>query len=309
MIELLGYKAAADGLKITNRVKSYYWYEYKDYRSWTGVELDVYRENGLITIWTRSRASRSFWDLKHQNRTLKLIRDLFGGHFTTDAGRNRCWVPDDAPPSPLSSGCYLARWRFHNALGKARIYLMTRKLEGDIARETPSGLFFLDEMNPRLLSNNLLIPFVIAVWEEYFRETFAAVLKYTDKREAALKKARLSHTQLEQILFSNRPLERAVGECFSFQRPSFIGENFRMLDRRLDIASALRKPYRRRKITLFESIEALVERRNAFAHEGTMDLSLYDKDLDRLLTDVVEAVDRAYAIIGKTFDFTPIHDY
>jgi hypothetical protein len=82
-----------------------------------------------------------------------------------------------------------------------------------------------------------------------------------------------------------------------------------MLDSKLDIAAALRKPYRRRKTTLFDSIEALVEGRNAFVHVGEMDLSLYDKALDRTLTDIVEAVDRAYAAIGSHFGFTPIHDY
>ena len=187
VVELLGYRSAKDGLRIPNRVGSYMWYEENEYRSWTGVELNVYLDGGRITIDTRSRVSRSYWDLDHQNRTLKLIRDLFGGNFTTDAGRNRCWRPDAPPPSPLSSGCYLARWRFHNALGKARVYLMTRKLEGDIARDKPAGLVFVDEINPRLLSNNLLIPYVIAVWEEYFRSTFSATLKNADKREVVLK--------------------------------------------------------------------------------------------------------------------------
>jgi len=155
VLELLGYKSTKDGLSLPNRVGTYFWYEENEYKSWTGIELDIYREDSVIKIGTRSRVSRSYWDLAHQNRTLKLIRDLFGGHFTTDAGRNRCWIPDGPPPSPLSSGSYLARWRFHNALGKARIYLMTRKLEGDIAREKPTGLAFMDQMNPRLLSNNL----------------------------------------------------------------------------------------------------------------------------------------------------------
>jgi hypothetical protein len=40
-----------------------------------------------------------------------------------------------------------------------------------------------------------------------------------------------------------------------------------------------------------------------------MDLSLYDKALDRTLTDIVVAVDRAYAAIGSHFGFTLIHDY
>jgi hypothetical protein len=186
---------------------------------------------------------------------------------------------------------------------------MTRKLEGPIAKDHPTGLEVIDRINPRLLSNNLLIPYVIAVWEDYFRSTFTAALKYTGKREAALKKARLSHAQLEQIATAEKPVEQTISECFSFQRPSLIGENFKLLDAKLDIVAALRKPYRRRKATLFASIEALVERRNAFVHTGEMDLSLYDKLLNQTLTDIVEAVNRAYAVIGTRFGFTPIHDF
>jgi hypothetical protein len=290
-------------------VGSYLWYDENDYKSWTGVELQIYRKRRNITVDTRSRVSRSYWDLKHQNETLKTIRDLLGGQFTTDAGRNRYWRPDEPPPSPLSSGCYLARWRFHNALGKAHIYLMARTLEGDIAREKPSGLLVMDEMNPRLLSNNLLIPYVIAVWEEYFRATFAAVLKYSNQREGALKKARLSHTQLEQVAIEEQPVERTLAECFSFQRPSAIAENFRLLDSKLDIGGALRKPYRRRKVSLYNSIEAIVAGRNQVVHSGQIDLELYDKKLRTTLADVVECVDRAYATIGKHYGFSPIRDY
>jgi hypothetical protein len=309
VVDLLGYKKLRDAPDVPNMVGSYLWYDENDYKSWYGVELQIYREKGEITVNTRSTISRSYWDLKHQNKTLKTIRDLFGGHFTTDAGRNRYWHPDEPPPSPLSSGCYLARWQFHNLLGKARIYLMTRKLEGPIAREKPSGLSIIEEMNPRLLSNNLLIPYVIAVWEEYFRATFAAVLKYSNQREGALKKARLSHSQLEQIAVKEQPVERTIAECFSFQRPSSIAESFKVLDSKLDIGGAMRKPYKRRKVSLYNSIEALVEARNAFVHAGQMNMEMYDEKLQTVLADIVEAVDRAYAAIGEHYSFAPIHDY
>ncbi len=309
VIELLGYKKIRDDLRVPNMVGSYFWYDNNDYRSWYGVELQIYSESGKITVSMRSSVARSYWDLKHQNKTLKTIRDLFGGHFTTDAGRNRYWHPDEPPPSPLASGCYLARWRFHNALGKARIYLMTRKLEGNIVRQEASGLPYLDEMNPLLLSNNLLIPYVIAVWEEYFRATFAAVLKYSNQREGALKKARLSHAQLEQIAINEQPVERTVAECFSFQRPSAIAENVKLLNSKLDIGGAMRKPYKRRKVSLYDSIEALVEGRNEFVHAGHLNMELYDKKLVTTLEDIVEGVDRAYATIGRYYQFSPIHDY
>lgn len=309
VIDLLGYVRLKESLRVPNMVASYHWYDDNDYRSWCGVELQLYNENGQIAIDTRSAASRSYWDLIHQNKTIKLLRDLFGGHFETDGGRNRYWKPEGSPPQPIVSGCYLARWRFKNALLKSQLYLQARKLEGNMARKEPTGFYFMDEMNPRLLSNNLLIPFIIAVWEEYFRSTFTALFKYAERREQVLKKARLSHSQLEQIAANRRPVEQTISECFSFQRPSIIGENFRLLDNRLDLAAAMRKPFRRRKISLFDSIEALVEGRNAFVHAGEMNLSLYDRELERTLGDIIEAVDRCYQAIGSRFGFTPLTDY
>lgn len=310
IINLLGYRQASDGLKGPNQVAGYFWYDESDYRSWSGVELDIYKTpKGPIEVTTRSTVSRSYWDLIHQNRTLKLLRDLFGGHFETDAGRNRYWRPDEPPPPPISSGCYLARWRFHNNFGKARIYLMNRKLEGPIARDSSTGFSSIDEMNPRLLSNNLLVPYIIAVWEEFFRATFAVCLRYSKQRELALKRAKLSHTDLEKLAIGSVQVERSVAEFFSFQRPSAIAETFKLLDPKLDLAAPLRKPYRRRSIPLYDSLEMLVEQRNALVHTGEISLSLFDKQLETTMTDLTEAINRTYNYIAKHYGFAPNHDY
>ena len=310
IINLLGYKQSKDGLKVPNRITGYFWYDETDYRSWSGVELDIYKTpKGPIKVITRSTVSRSYWDLTHQNKTLKLLRDIFGGHFETDAGRNRYWRPHEPPPSPISSGCYLARWRFHNNFGRARIYLMSRNLEGHIARESTTGFGLIDQMNPRLLSNNLLVPYMIAVWEEFFRATFAACLRYSKQREAALKRAKLSHADLEKLAIGSVQVERSVAEFFSFQRPSAIAETFKLLDQKLDLAAPLRKPYRRRHVTLFDSIEALIKQRNTLVHEGDINLELFDKQLEATMTDLTEAINRAYNYIAKHYGFVPNHDY
>lgn len=310
LISLLGFKKAEEELDIPGRIASYYWYDETDYRSWSGVSLRIYREGaGPLKIYMRSSASRSFWDLKHQNITLKLLRDAFGGHFTSDAGRNRVWRAYGPIPKPLTSGCYLARWRFHNGLGRAHIYLMNREFVGKNAKDEPSGLWVIDEVNPRLLSNNFLLPYVIAVWEEYFRSTFAAALRYSKEREAALKRARLSHAHLEQVALGAQPIERAIAESFSFQRPSVIAENFRLLDPKLDLGNPLRKPYRRRRVPLYESIAALVEDRNALVHNGRMNMTLFDKPLQTVLKDIEVAVDRCYHFIAAHYGFTAITDY
>jgi hypothetical protein len=310
VIELLGYKKVSDGLIIPERVGSYFWYEEHEYRSYVGVELDIYKDNkNNITVSTRSRVGRSYWDLVQQNRTLKMVRELFGGHFVTDAGRNRYWRPDEAPPSPLASGCFIGRWRLHNALGRAHIYLMHRKLEGDIARDGPSPFTFLDDFNPRLLSNNLLIPYIVAVWEEYFRHTFTVLLQYSSQRTNALKKARLTHHNLEQVASGANSIERAIAETFYFQRPSAISEQFKLIDKNIDIAGALRKPYKRRKTSLYDSIEAVIEDRNGFVHSGVMNVKLFDKQLKTVISDFEEATNRAYEHIADHYGFEASHDY
>lgn len=310
IIDLLGYKKARDGMKVPNRVGSYYWYDESDYRSWSGVELDIYKTpKGPVTVTTRSTVSRSYWDLLHQNKTLKLLRDLFGGHFETDAGRNRYWRPDEPPPSPLSSGCYLARWKFKNDFGRVKIYLMNRQLDGPMAKDSSSGFEFLNEINPRLLSNNLLVPYMIAVWEEFFRSTFSACLRYSKQREAALKRAKLSHADLEKLAIGAVNIERAVAEFFSFQRPSAIAETFKLLDSKLDLASPMRKPYRRRRVSLYQSIEMLVEQRNSLVHAGDINIELFDKQLRTTMDDLIEAVNRVYEHIAAHYGFTPNHNY
>ncbi len=303
VIDLLGYVRLDPGFRVPNMVANYHWFDAQDYRSWSGVELQIYDEEGQIAVETRSTISRSYWDLDHQNRTIKLIRDLFGGTFETDAGKSRYLRPTGKPPLPISSGCYLSRWRFENALGKAMIYRQSRDLRGSIAVNKPTGIPTLDEINPRLLSNNLLIPFVIAVWEEFFRSTFAVILKYSMERERVLKKASLSHSQLEQIAGNQRPLEQAIAECFSFQRPSKIAANFLLLNGRLDLGAAMKFPYRKRKLNLYQSIENLVEYRNAFVHSGETNPALYDDQLQQILTDISEAVDRCYRAIASHYKF------
>jgi hypothetical protein len=309
LVALLGYKKQPRwGIK--NQVGDYFWYDESDYRSWVGVELQIYRRpSGQITIDTRSVISRSYWDLVQQNKTIQLIRELFGGHFITDEGRNRRMLPGRKPPTPLASGCYLARMRFQSGLKRAQIYLMNRKLDGPVARNNSSGFYILDDMNPRLLSNNLLLPYVIAVWEDYFRSTFAAALRYTSKRESALKRARLDHADLDKVAVGAMSMEQAVAEAFSFQRPSAIGEHFRMLDPKLDVAGALRRPYRRRKTSLFDRIEQLVEDRNEFVHTGGMNLSLFDSEVKAVLSDITVAVERSYDCVAKHYGFLPKRDF
>lgn len=309
VVSLLGYSKAKIIADIDSCVDSMMWFEHKDYQSWSGIELSVLKENEMITVYTRSGSCRSYWDLIHQNKTIKILRDLFGGHFKTDAGQGRYWRPDEEPPTPIQSGCYLARWRFHNSLMKTNLYLDQRGMNGQIARETSTGLDFIDEINPRFLSNNLLLPYFVAIWEDYLKSTFTVLLRYSKSRKKVLKRARLSDNQIESIIEEKLDIELAIADSLSFQRATKASENFKLLDSKIDIAGALRKPYKRRKVPLYESIEACIELRNEFVHTGKMDTTLTDERIKRITKDFEVAIDRVYDLVGERFGFTPLKDY
>jgi len=178
-----------------------------------------------------------------------------------------------------------------------------------MARKEPTGLAFIDEMNPRLFSNNLLLPYLVAIWEDYFKSTFSAVLKYSANRSAALKNARLPQEKLESIAGDTQTVENAIAESLSFQRPKIVSTNFKLVDSKFDLASAMRKPFRRRKLNLFDTIDAYVDSRNEFVHSGTMDLTFTDAKLAKAIEDFDVAVDRCYSAICNNFGFAAIRDY
>lgn len=307
IVSLLGYVKVNDGLKVPNRTDCMMWSEAKEYKSWVGVELNIYKENRKITVTTRSRVGRSYWDLTHQNKTIKTLRDLFGGHFITDAGKNRYWRPEHDAPSPIMSGCFLARWRFNNSLIKPRVYLMQRGMGNKETKLT--GMFVLDDMNPRLFSNNLLIPYLVAIWEEYLKSSFVVLLQYSDKRHTALKRAKISQGQLEAIASGEQTVENSLAESLSFQRPSKVTENFKLIDPKMDLSGVLKKPYRRRKVSLFDSIEECIELRNEIVHTGQMDITISDEKVEKFINDFEVAIDRIYDLFGARYNFFPSRNF
>ena len=109
------------------------------------------------------------------------------------------------------AGCHLAFQRFGEGLIKADIYLTSREFPQEHWKHT-GKIEFLDQMNPRLLSNNLLLPYLVSVLEDYFKSTFVVLLQYSDRKESFLRGARLSSDHFLRIclvnLLSRQQLQR-----------------------------------------------------------------------------------------------------
>ena len=306
VIELLGFKKTIDHLKIENQVGSYFWLGDDDSITFVGVELSIYKNDDCITVTTRTRVGRSYWDLALQNKTISLIKSLFGGRFQTDEGMNRYLNFDCQEPSKVASSLYIDRCVYNNAAMKVKIYLSSRNMIGDVARDESAGIQWIDDMNPRLLSNNMIIPYLIGCWESYFRNSYISILKYSDNIDYnALKNCKISSSELLRIIKKKDSLEKVIADGLSFQKPYIISENFRKLNSEIDISSWLKKPYRRRKKTLYDSITEITDRRNYIVHTGNIDLTLFDKKIQTIMNDLTEAIDRVYQGFGAIFDFVP----
>jgi hypothetical protein len=294
-LELMNYRRVSDSKRmLQSQIAEYYFFDQTDYRSWSGIGLYIFREkDGGLLVETRTTISRSYYDLVHQNNTIRGLKRRFGGWFRTDEGKGRYLHPDTKPPLPQESGCHLAFERFGSNLIKADIYLMNRTFPNKQWEQT-GVLEFLDELNPRFLSNNLLLPYLVSVLEDYFKSTFIALLRYSPKKEMFLKGVRVSPENLAKISSQELSVEQAVAENLPFQRISAIGQHFKALDSKLDLAGALLKPYRRRKVSLFKSLDALTVRRHDFIHKGVMDITFNDADVKKALNDLEASVVRCY---------------
>lgn len=295
--------------------KMYFWQPEKQDLTYVGVELNVCRaENNKICIETRTRAWRSYIELQQQNQTIKIIKELFGGYYETDYGKNKLFPPNDCNPekTDLEMAIYVQRWIFNNALIPLKIYsdfitqnIHTNGNAGDLLSDAIGVIPFIDSMRPIVVSNNIQLPYLIGAWENYIKNVFLAVLKYGDECDKFIKPDKLSAEDLMKIKKGEASIEECLVSRLSFQRPHAIIANFKKLDSSIDVNAIFQKPFKRRKTSLYNQIDNIIELRNEIVHDGFLDVNLSQKDISRFIENITEVADRLYKAIGEKYNFEP----
>lgn len=315
LVDLLGYRRTGkfDTSKLTRSgvidepdigvVEEYYWFDEKEYRSWTGVELSIYMQDESICVETKTPIGRSFYDLTHQNKTIRLLKRVFGGWSQTDEGKGRFLRPRSGPPHPSESGTRLAYHRFGLNLITANTFFRSREFG---KKQVPGKhqLWLDATSNPWIVANNLLVPFVVSIIEDYFRSSYVALLSHSEKRSGVVRAARYFPDQMVAIAEARKTVEEAIAEAQSFQNLGSVCQAIKSLDSRVDLAGALRKPYRRRKKTLYESLEALIEMRHPIVHRAQIFPSLDDEKMQLILSDVEISIVRCYRHLTQVRNWT-----
>jgi len=171
-----------------------------------------------------------------------------------------------------------------------------------------TGVGWLDSINPRVIANNLVLPFLTAGFEEYFKSSFIALLRYSSRKEVFFKNARLMSSHLADIADESRSVEEAIAEALPFQRISNVCEHFRTLVPKLDLAGCFKRPYRRRKTSVFSAIELMVERRHALIHQNQLNTAYTDENLDRDLNNIQVVARRSVEEMSSHFNWDIIDE-
>jgi len=310
IIEWLGYIAFENDLDIPKFRKSYFWNGDKDFKSFVGIELYICENKGIISINTRTRAGRSYWDLQQQNKTIQTLKDFFGGSFTTDEGKNILFQDDETEPTLLESGLYLQKWQYHNDVRRLQVLRMNAQIAG---APNPTGIPWMDDMNAKIIFNNLHIPYLVGVWEKYLKSTFVVLLKCSSEREKSFKKIlnkiKILPQYMETLSQNGETVEWILAEWLSFQRPKSIIDNFQMIDGTIEIQSALMKPTPNQTESLLDRIDHIIEIRNGISHAGIVDTNISDSVINECIEDFIEAADRIYHCLGDYYHLHLREDY
>lgn len=275
---------------------SFFWEEQEDFKSTSGVDASVFPldEEGK-KVWNTSndwaiRTRTAIWatslDQEFQNHTVRCIRKAFGGIFYNDTfGRNRYNVLTREKSTPASRGVYSVLSRLlgeldslEHALPKEMITaLMTP--QGEVTEETDqSGILrFTQELDPIRTIYNALIPFLVAVIDNYFRECFEIMLKYDPLAIAKLENQnrKFSFAEAKKISRGELTIEQVASSWYSFQKIDSIQKAYNEI-LGIDVWRILhrRKKVRDKLPMMFKSLENLIEARHGVVHHFSLDHNL-----------------------------------
>lgn len=269
----------------------------REYKYLSGIIVWLCDENDKEYIWrVRTQMFATSYDIFEQNNTIRNLKKYCSAWFVSDMGKNRYF--DEIPlVKGVESGCYLALQKLDNNF--SLLCLSLSKYPEDNRGE--KSMLELDGFpTPSIFNANVYSSFLCSLIEEYFRSTFIALLKYSEKKEKILN-VKFSPFDMKDISDGNKTVEEVFAGSLSFQNIEKIVSNFRSLDSKLDIGIPIKKPYKKRKKSLYLQINDILERRHGMIHRMDFDYSYNSVMLSNDIKDVKIALKRIYSYICQHY--------
>ncbi|WJN45332.1 hypothetical protein QUH71_02285 [Priestia aryabhattai] len=291
------------GFKDSEGENVYLWYKSERFESLKGCGFafgyDIEKgENGFVDFLgfsentrnvktlcsSQTFAGRSYEDLEMQNEVIRKLQDKFGGViYSSTNGKSEFVRNYITKLTPKEKGCGVAYQNFQNNIGKAMDLI--HDVDEDVINNS-----FLAERDRSLLSNNILIPFMVTVLETFLKKFFKNFLT-TDKNafEKAKKYVRdnegsFKYHILKRLKTGKISVVEVVMRQYSFQNMDSVKEAyneylnfniFRILNKRVI--------YKGKFISIREIFYELIKSRHKIIHEADIDTTLVKEKLDKYL--------------------------
>ena len=246
LLAMMEYRKAKD---------SFYCGNDEEYKYFTGVSIWLAEENEEERIYRiHSQIWASGYDLHKLNETIRCFKQYCNATFESDEGKNR-YFEEGKLIKRAESGCYFAVERLYNNFVYLRMALGEKypvDNEGMKQIQKDFGL-----ITPSVFNANVYSTYLCSLIEEYFKSTYIALLKFSNRKDKILH-VKFSPYDLIEISDGKKTVEEAYANTLSFQNISKINHNFHELDSSLNIGSVLKLPYHRRKRNLYEQINDIL---------------------------------------------------
>ncbi|MGN2338128.1 hypothetical protein ACTFIN_08380 [Clostridium cagae] len=270
----------------------------EEYKYHSGIKVWKCDENDSEIIYrVRTMIWASGYDIKKQNDTIRCLKKYCSAWFESDEGKDR-YFKTGSLIKGAESGCYLSIQNLDNSF--AQLSMALNKYPEDT--EAEKQISELGLPMPSCFNANVYLTFLCSVIEEYFRSTYIALLKYSDRKEKILN-VKFSPYDMVDISLQNKTVEDAYARTLSFQNIQKIISNFKQLNSKLDISKPLKEPYHRRKNNFYEQIDRIFERRHGMIHRMDIDLEYTTADLIKDIEDVKVSLVRVYEYICKQYNW------
>lgn len=294
------------------------WFEERESLSCDGVEATIFPRDteqktlepgGNWGLHTRTRATASTADLRHQNSVIRAARHQFGGSFFNDwHGRNRYTPIGRDRRDATARGVYLCYQNVTDQLSAVRYALP----EPDASLQTLVGtkLAVMAQVDPNRVLYNAIVPFAVAALEHFFGQTFRILLRYDKGAQERLRQQtkRIDMADAMAIRDGTKTIEDVVADWYSFQSISGIHAAFRewsdidfwkLIRRRKKIGARL--PFLERRLA------EVIEFRHGIVHRFAIRFELQKHEIEEVL-DVVRALIEVLVEELEKRRGTPIRD-
>ena len=288
--------------------KPFYYDKDDDYRHITGLYVELCRDkedSTQLKLWSRTTIWRSKFDSDLHNKTIRQLKKRFGGYFISDEGRNRYFKFDGPVREKAEAGAYKAFSFFNSNVQRARHIIGFADLLNDTGYKI-QGIDFMDSHNPRVVTANIIVPFLVSAIEDYFRTLYIALLRYSDSRERIIQNARLQGAELAAIDRGEMTVAEAVAKWMSFQDMQKVSLVYKDLNPKYDIHGILRKPYGRYKYSFWEHLNHLITQRHELIHRAEISAEYTPLHLKRDLDLTWKALWRVYQELIRIHEWQPV---